>query len=182
MGKPTSSSGAPESIKARPGDILALRAKTAGTFEAADSSQFLDSLRYYVTQLSPLTDIPLKHFADPGQQPAQGSLQAADAPLRARITSREMSLGYSYGELMKLALEVEGRKVANVQTHWVPQEIELGKDFWESAQIQLQSGIPAYFVFKSAGIPEETLRSWGLNETDAKYQPPVPPQLEAGSA
>ncbi|MET8149384.1 hypothetical protein ACIBSW_34525 [Actinoplanes sp. NPDC049668] len=172
-GTPDPFSGSPgsESIKARPGDILALRAKQAGTFEAANSSQFIEPLKYYVSLLSPLTDIPLKYWVDPGQMPAEGSSMAADAPLRSRIANREMSFGYSFGELLKKALIIEKRDVPTVITHWQPQEVEMGRNFWEGAQIMRSLGVPMYYIAKSAGIPEQTLQSWNLSEDSATYSP-----------
>ena len=89
----TSDTGRDSGLRAAPGELWTLRAKSVGEFNAADPKGFIDIWSQCVVAISASTFTPMRFFSDPGgQHPSGDSLRAADLQLKAKIRSRQLTL------------------------------------------------------------------------------------------
>lgn len=153
---------------ASPGSLWELYGKSVGSFPAADLTKLSDSIAFSVRAMAQVTRIPFHYFDPSGDAPSGESLRMADAPVTAMTGAVRRSLTWSFDRLQRLALAYEGRK-SEVNTIWAPDAPITDRDWWETANIKVQLGVPAERIMIEAGYTDDQIKEFALDID----QPPV---------
>jgi hypothetical protein len=128
---------------------------TAGTFEGADLSQFLDSIRQGVQSVARSTKTPLYMLEGSDTPPAGVALQRLEAPLVADVVSSQETFGNAWEDAMSLACRMAGADPGILEAVWAPPS---PPDEWSSGQ-GAAAVIGAIAMAKDNGyVSEETAR------------------------
>ena len=151
-------------IRTVPGAIAILRGiKSVGTFDAADSNNFLKNLDWYVRAMAVATGTPLFEFDMGGDQPSGESRRRASGRINKHARKVQRALGNGHKNLADVILAVAGM-TSDVIITWAPTETETDKDGLELVGLKMLNGVPMHTALLEAGYTGEQLDGWGYGE------------------
>lgn len=156
------------SLKARPGEVWALRGKSVGQLEPAGSTSFTESIKNYKEIASELSGLPARLFTSTdGQHPGADAVNAADAVLRQRVVDRELMLAASLSQMMAFALKLAyGIEVPpeEITVLWRPQKIEIDDKMIKVFEFKRALGVTDRQILSEMGYTTTEIDAWlGVN-------------------
>jgi hypothetical protein len=144
-------------LKNGPGELWYLKGvHTVGEFKPATSEVFwgpIDSLR---ESIAALTKTPVHYLVRNNNQPTGQSLRVSEAPLLKKVHDRQLSLGYSWREVFRFILKLEGI-VSNVIVLWAPHESLDELERWDVALKKINSGLSHKQALREGGYTEQQI-------------------------
>lgn len=146
-----------QSLKNGPGELWYMKGVTkVGEFSVADPKNFWEPIKDTVRVMSALTDTPLHYFERTGNNPTGNGLRTAEAPLLKKIADREQSFGYTWRDIFKFILRIEGIK-SGVQVFWKAHESLDELERWDVALKKINAGLSHRQALREGGYSEEQI-------------------------
>lgn len=140
-----------------PGELWYLKGITkVGEFSVADPKNFWEPLKDTVRTMAALTDTPLHYFERTGNNPTGNGLRTAEAPLLKKIADREQSFGYTWRDLFRFVLRIEGIK-SGVQVFWQTHESLDELERWDVALKKINAGLSHRQALREGGYSDEQI-------------------------
>ena len=146
---------------------------TVGQFAVADTNNFLAPITSLIQQMASVTDTPGHYFDRSGQMPSGESFRRAEAPLTDKLADRQAQFGVTWHEVFEYIAAVNGKGDTDAQVSWSPGGVVLDKESWDTAAVQIGTGVPKEQTWLERGYSDETVEEW-LAAEEAKPDP-VPP-------
>jgi hypothetical protein len=140
-----------------------------GQFDVADAKAFWEPLKDTLRSMSALTDTPLHYFERTGNNPTGNGLRTAEAPLLKKVADREMSFGYTWRDVFRFVLVIEGIK-SDVQVYWKTHESLDELERWDVALKKINAGLSHRQALREGGYSAdqvEQIMSERKEEADA---------------
>lgn len=128
-------------------------------FAAAQMANFISSKESLIKDLASVSDIPLYYFDRSGLPPSGEGIRAAESALNSKVVDREALFGVTWRELFSFILQIAGIP-ASAQLVWAPPVVYSDKASWESAQLQLKSGMSLEAVARERGYTSDEVAQW----------------------
>jgi hypothetical protein len=145
------------SMKNGPGQLWYMKGVTSvGEFSVADPDNFWEPIKNTLRSMSALTDTPLHFFERTGNNPTGNGLRTAEAPLLKKIADREQSFGYTWRDIFRFVLKVEGIK-SGVQVFWKTHESLDELERWEVALKKINAGLSHRQALREGGYSPDQI-------------------------
>lgn len=140
-------------LRRDPGTIWGLHARELGTLQAAESKQFLESLREYRDAASVLSGIPASYFSAPGgQHPSGDSQRAAKEEFEEAVRDERDELD----DVIRTAVAVgSGVDASAVTPLWARSPVESDSDWWQSVVTRQEAGVPVDQTLVESGYSQD---------------------------
>lgn len=139
-----------------PGSIKLLRGlKSVGTFEASKPGGFIEPADWFVQAMGIVTGTPHRYLTGRGDAPSGTALRVADAPLQARVETRQLFLDDSERDLAERCLGLLGYTDYSVDVRWKPAGIVDDETTWTIVQAKVASGVPARTALAETGLYDQ---------------------------
>lgn len=146
-----------DSLKNGPGELWYLKGvHKVGEFSVSDPKNFWEPIKDTIKVMSALTDTPLHYFDRTGNNPTGNGLRTAEAPLLKKINSRESSFGYTWREVFRFVLRIEGFK-SDVQVFWQTHESLDELERWDVSLKKLNAGLSHRQALREGGYSNEQI-------------------------
>lgn len=146
--------------------IMELWADAIGQFEPSEPDNYTDPIDHFVKGMADVCRIDVRHFSSAnGQHPSADALRAADAPLRARIVSRQNALAAYWSDVLTFVLKLSGVENldAAIQINWAPQEIDnLSETVAMVGSLIKDVGMPQRAAMRYLGFTDEQMDAMGI--------------------
>jgi len=152
-----------------PSELWLLSGKNikVGEFDPPEAKPLLDVIESALKQMSSVTDIPAARFDRSGDTPSGESYRMQDAPLNNKVTDREAQFSVTWREALQFVLLVNDvDAIADVV--WAPPADYTDHDSWETANEQIDAGVPAAQVLRERAYRQEDIEKWGVTEQSAR--------------
>ena len=167
-----------------PGAILTVPDKdgNAGQFPAANLNQLADVITAYIRHIATITHTPMSYFNITGQVSAEGTLQAAEAPLLAKAKRAQASFGNKYEDAIRLMLKLEmvyGSDVSltleqidelTIACKWEAPQTRNEKETAETVLLHIQAGIPEEMAWTKLGYSAPEINEMKRMKRKAQMQ------------
>lgn len=184
----------PSEIWAAPGDADST-SPSFGQFEPGDITQYTQQQESLDMQLARVSAVPAHYLGMSGDFPSGESLKTAEAPFTRKLEKLQTARGNDWIDLMHFALSLRGVTLDDVELEaiWEPAEPRSDIDFWNTATLKLNAGVPEEQIWEEAGYTVEQIAEWkaAAAERDAELaielqrrlndQPPVDSVNPAGT-
>lgn len=139
-----------------PGSIKLLRGlKDVGTFEAAQPDGFIKPADWFIQAMGIVTGTPHRYLTGAGDTPSGSALRVADAPLQARVETRQLFFDDSERDLAERCLGLLGYTDYSVDVRWKPAGIVDDETTWTIVQAKVASGVPARVALAETGLYDQ---------------------------
>lgn len=158
-----------QNLKNGPGELWYMKGVTkVGEFSVADPRNFWEPIKDTLRTMSALTDTPLHFFERTGNNPTGNGLRTAEAPLLKKIADREQSFGYTWRDVFRFVLKIEGIK-SGVQVFWKTHESLDELERWDVALKKINSGLSHRQALREGGYsPEQIEQIMSERQEEAK--------------
>lgn len=146
--------GGPGSMQLLPG------MKEVGQWNAADASNFIDPLSFYIRAMSELTSTPLHEFDTTGGAPSGETLKAVDRPLNDKINSRHRGFEPDWQGSGQFGMKILGHTGVQLNIQWQNPFPINDKEGWEVIQLKVQMGVPPQQALIEAGYSPAQVAEW----------------------
>ena len=144
-------------LKNGPGELWYMKGvNKVGEFSVADPANFWDPIRDTLRVICALTNTPLHNFERTGNNPTGSGLRTAEAPLLKKINDREQSFGYTWRDVFRFVLKIEGIR-SGVQVFWKTHESLDELERWDVALKKINSGLSHRQALREGGYSEEQI-------------------------
>lgn len=144
-------------LKNGPGELWYMKGVTkVGEFSVADSKNFWEPIKDTVRVMSALTDTPLHFFERTGNNPTGNGLRTAEAPLLKKVNDRETSFGYTWRDLFRFVLRIEGIR-SGVQVFWATHESLDELERWDVALKKINAGLSHRQALREGGYSPDQI-------------------------
>jgi hypothetical protein len=160
---------------------------SVGTFNVAETSNFLAPIESQLGWLAKITDIPVSYYRESGDTPSGVAYKRSETPLLRKIARLQQRYGQTIEEMLEFALAVRGMKTADVSVEWAPPYIPEEADWWEAQTIKKELGVPNPVLLVEGGYDQQTVDSWreegylGLPPNPTREEQPITPEIELGA-
>ncbi|MCE7081154.1 hypothetical protein [Streptomyces sp. ST2-7A] len=154
--------------------------KEVGQFAAADLDTFNAPVELHIRMMAFATGTPLHYFPITGQQPSGLSRILDDAPLDDRADDRRRRLTGTLTEMWRYILRLAGHTVDEVVIEWAPPRLVLDKEWWETAQIKREMGVPLEQILREAGYTPTEINDFTNAASGTPDGVPAPRNEETG--
>ena len=146
-----------QNLKNGPGELWYLKGvNKVGEFSVSDPKNFWEPIKDTIKVMSALTDTPLHYFDRTGNNPTGNGLRTAEAPLLKKINARESSFGYTWREVFRFVLRMEGIK-SDVQVFWQTHESLDELERWDVSLKKINAGLSHRQALREGGYSEEQI-------------------------
>ncbi|MFC5947066.1 phage portal protein [Pseudonocardia lutea] len=165
--------GSPEAtsnLSSAPGSVWWLRdVKGVGQFESAKPEVFTDPMLTYLRMGADITSTPLHRIDPTTVVPSGEAFRACEGPFVKKVNGLQRSFGATWEEAFTFALRVyQGAEVkTQVDVRWAPAQTVEDKDFWDTAKLKIEAGVPPYQVLLEAGYTAEQMAAWGVEPNES---------------
>jgi hypothetical protein len=144
-------------LKNGPGELWYMKGvHSVGEFSVADPENFWNPIKDTIRTMSALTDTPLHFFERTGNNPTGNGLRTAEAPLLKKIADREQAFGYTWRDIFRFVLRIEGIR-SNVQVFWKTHESLDELERWDVALKKINAGLSHRQALREGGYSEEQI-------------------------
>lgn len=134
--------------------------KAVGEFGQPDPGVLIAPVEHWVRLMSVVTETPLYEL-DPTVQMSGVSREKADAPLRAKEREAKAYLDGFWSEVYTLACRMAGMdQPGTIAVHWAPPDVVMDGEWWQTAQLRVQAGVPARQVLLEANYLPDQVDAW----------------------
>jgi hypothetical protein len=133
-----------------------------GQFEPGDITQYTHQQESLDKQMARVSAVPAHYLGMSGDFPSGESLKTAEAPFTRKIEKLQTARGNDWIDLMHFALGLTGLELKDVELEaiWEPAEPRSDIDFWNTATLKLNAGVPEEQVWEEAGYTVEQIAEW----------------------
>jgi hypothetical protein len=133
-----------------------------GQFEPGDITQYTQQQESLDKQMARVSAVPAHYLGMSGDFPSGESLKTAEAPFTRKIEKLQTARGNDWIDLMHFALGLTGLELKDVELEaiWEPAEPRSDIDFWNTATLKLNAGVPEEQVWEEAGYTVEQIAEW----------------------
>jgi hypothetical protein len=145
--------------------------KAVGEFAAPDLGSFTDPIEQWIRLGAAATDTPLYEY-DPrtGEQMSGIARKRADAPMKAREENAKRFLLRFWREVYIFGLRLVGISDAGELTiNWMPPAVEDDPDWWATATVRRDHGVPQRTILREANYSEEDIEAWEEEQEDSVF-------------
>ena len=131
-----------------------------GEFKSPDPGALIAPMDKWLQLMSVVTETPLDEL-DATVQLSGVSREKADAPLRAKEREAKSYLEGAWADLYHLAARMAG--VADpgvISVNWTPPEVTMDTDWWATAKIRMEMGVPLRQILAEANYLPEHVEKW----------------------
>lgn len=148
-------------LEADPGTVWDFRdIKAVGQFEAANAATFLEPFDRYVKALSQTTDTPFHYFDSTGDAVSGEARRQTNDLFHSKVSARQMSLGFTWGQLYVDVLGFLGVFVERVDAVWRPVTPAESLTDPESMQLKRDLGVPNDVLLVEMGYAATQVEEW----------------------
>lgn len=134
--------------------------KSVGEYGSPDPSELIAPVDQWVRFMSVVTETPLDEL-DPTVQLSGVSREKADAPMRAKERDAKEYLEGFWAEVYSLAARMAGAsEPGTISIHWAPPEVTMDADWWATAQLRLNMGVPVAQILAEANYEPDQIQAW----------------------
>lgn len=173
---PTDEVAKDSALRASPGGIHLLNhIKEVGTFSAADISNFLDPMDWYVHAMAATTATPLTYLDPTGNIPSGEAQRQADSPLVTKVGTFEREFGATWRDLLGFGMTKVLGLPCTPTVHWAPAQVLNDLVGWQTVKAKTEAGVPVRVALMEAGYTEAVVTSWGFTEAHPNGRPEPAP-------
>lgn len=173
---PTDEVAKDSALRASPGGIQLLNhIKEVGTFSAADISNFLDPMNWYVHAMAATTATPLTYLDPTGNIPSGEAQRQADSPLVTKVGTFEREFGATWRDLLGFGMTKVLGLPCTPTVHWAPAQVLNDLVGWQTVKAKTEAGVPVRVALMEAGYTEAVVTSWGFTEAHPNGRPEPAP-------
>ena len=145
-------------IRNGPGELWFLKGVTqVGEFKPADAMAFWTPIEKVRDSIASLTNTPVHYLTTPNYGTPTGSaLRVSESPLLKKIAARQMSIGYSWRDVFKFCLAIEGIK-SDVVVTWTTHESLDELERWDVAAKKVNVGLSQRQALREGGYTEDQI-------------------------
>lgn len=155
-------------LRAEPGVVWRLNAKTVGQFDPADPMAFITVLDRYIRAIAELCGIPLDRFTGYTTPPSGESRRVGSEVLYEKVNARRRRYQRVLADAYQFALQLAGvSEDVVVSVTWEPLAIATGTDDWNVVSAKISNGVPVDRALVEAGYPEDDVKQWLLDQSGA---------------
>lgn len=144
-------------LKNGPGELWYLKGVTqVGEFKPADAESFWRPIKEIVRSMAALTDTPLHYFEKTGNNPTGNGLRTAEAPLLKKVADRQDSYGYTWRDLFRFILAIEGIK-SEVYVAWETHESLDEMERWDVSLKKINAGLSHRQALREGGYTDDEI-------------------------
>lgn len=134
--------------------------KAVGEFAQPDPGVLIAPVEHWVKLMSVVTETPLYEL-DPTVQMSGVSREKADAPLKAKEREAKSYLDGFWSEVYGLACRMAGMAdPGTIAVHWAPPDVVMDTDWWTTAGLRVNAGVPARQVLLEANYLPDQVDAW----------------------
>lgn len=133
--------------------------KGVGEYSQPDPGVLINPIDHWVRLMSVVTETPLYEL-DQTAQVSGVSREKADAPLRAKEREAKSYLTSFWTEVYSLAVRMTGMEPGTISVHWAPPEVTMDSDWWATARVRMELGVPVAQVLKEANYLPDQVKAW----------------------
>lgn len=138
-----------------------------GEYTSPDPGALLGPIDKWVQLMSVVTETPLDEL-DATVQLSGVSREKADAPLKEKAKDAKSYLEGTWADLYHLAARQAGMVDPGViSIHWTPPEVTMDTDWWATAKLRMELGVPVEQILAEANYLPEQVQAWLDREGEA---------------
>jgi hypothetical protein len=146
------------SLKNGPGELWYLKGvHTVGEFKPADADTFWKPIEALRNTVASLTNTPAHYLSRGSYNPTGQSLRVAESPLLKKVHDREMSFGYTWRDVFRFILNIEGIN-SNVQVLWKTHESLDELERWDVTAKKINAGLSKHQALREGGYTEDQIK------------------------
>jgi hypothetical protein len=143
-----------------------------GQFAPGDNTQYTNEQESLDTKMSRVSAVPAHYLGMSGTFPSGESLKTAESPFTRKLEKLQTVRGNDWIDLMHFSLGLIGLTLEDVELEaiWEPAEPRSDVDFWNTATLKINAGVPEEQVWEEAGYTVEEIAEWSAaaKERDAE--------------
>jgi hypothetical protein len=142
--------------------------KAVGEFSAPDLGAFENPIDHWIRLGAAASGTPLAEF-DPrfGANMSGVAWDRAERPAKKKEADRKRFFLRFWREVYTLALSMVGvRDAGEITVNWAPPEVISDPDWWATATIRRDHGVPQKTILLEANYAEETIEGWESEPED----------------
>lgn len=145
------------SMKSEPGSLWFMQGVTQmGEFKPADSDVFWKPIEELRNSIASTTNTPAHYLSRGAFNPTGQSLRVAESPLLKKVADREVSFGFTWREIFRFCLKIEGMK-QDVMVYWKAVESLDELERWDVALKKINAGLSHRQALREGGYPEDQI-------------------------
>lgn len=134
--------------------------KAVGEFTPPSPADLINPIESWIRYMSVVSSTPLDEL-DPTVQLSGVSREKADAPLRSKERDAKLYLDAFWTEVYSLAVRMSGiDDPGAISIHWAPPEVTMDTDWWATAKVRLEMGVPIRQILTEANYLPEEVEEW----------------------
>lgn len=134
--------------------------KAVGEYAQPDPGLLIAPIDQWTRLMSVVTETPLYEL-DQTAQVSGVAKEKADGPLRAKERDAKIYLEAAFRDIYSLAVRMAGvADPGTISIHWVPPDVTMDAEWWATAQIRRDNGIPARQILEEANYLPEQVSRW----------------------
>ncbi|MET7739626.1 hypothetical protein [Streptomyces sp. NPDC005385] len=155
------SMGTASQLEADPATVWELfNVREAGQFDAADAAVFLEPFDRYIKAMSQTTSTPFHEFDSTGDAVSGESRRQTNEAFYSKVSARQMSIGFTWGQLFVDVLGFLGLDVDRVDTVWRPVVPAESLTDVESLNLKRALGVPDEVLLIEMGYAATQVANW----------------------
>lgn len=148
-------------LEADPGTVWDFQnTKAVGQFEAAAAAVFLEPFDRYLKAMSQTTSTPFHEFDSTGDAVSGESRRRTNEAFYSKVCARQMSLGFTWGQLFVDVIGFLGVDVQRVDAVWRPVVVADTKADLDALMVKRSLGVPDDVLLVEAGYARSQVDEW----------------------
>jgi hypothetical protein len=133
-----------------------------GQFDPGDISQYTQQQESLDRQMARVSAVPAHYLGMAGEFPSGESLKTAESPFTRKLEKLQTARGNDWIDLMHFSLRLSGMALEDVELEaiWEPAEPRSDIDFWNTATLKINAGVPEEQIWEEAGYTVEQIEEW----------------------
>lgn len=137
-----------------------------GQFAPGDITQYTQQQESLDMQMARVSAVPAHYLGMSGDFPSGESLKTAEAPFTRKLEKLQTARGNDWIDLMHFSLRIAGVAIEDVELEaiWEPAEPRSDIDFWNTATLKINAGVPEEQIWEEAGYTSEQIEEWAAEK------------------
>ena len=131
-----------------------------GQFEAANMQGFVTTADGYRAEIARVSRTPLHYLLLSGQFPSGEALRAAEAPLMAVVSDRQIGFGNSWEDAMLFALKIAGANADSISANWKDTTSVADSEKLDGLTKKAALGVPNDQLWKEMGYDDDQVKDF----------------------
>lgn len=142
--------------------------REVGEFKAPDPNVLIEPIEQWLRLMSTTTGIPLYEYDARTSKELSGiARDKADGPLKEKVKDAKTYLEDFWRSVWELALKMDGvGNPGQIDLLWAPPEVIADPEWWETAQLRQEMGVPQRQILLEANYLPEDVDKWLKDQSD----------------